>query len=227
MDRHVGQIREALEKAGVLDNTLILFTSDNGGVVAENERLAAQWEAKQAGHAICGALRGRKHSIYEGGFRVPYIVRWPGQVPAGTESDTMLCLTDVLATCAALLGQKLPPDAGEDSFNALAAWKGEPKAVVRDVVVLDSASGLFAIRAGDWKLIEHNPALEHSDDKAEKEKKGKKVKKTKPNPENVNQLFNLATDPTETKNLWDQHPDIVQRLSEQLKQIKANSRSRP
>lgn len=226
MDTHVGQIRDALEKAGVVDNTLILFTSDNGGVVADNERLAAQWQAKQAGHAICGALRGRKHSIYEGGFRVPYIVRWPGHVPAGTESDAVLCHTDVLATYAAILGQELPHNAAEDSFNALAAWKGESNAIVRKNVVLDSATGIFAIREGDWKLIEHNPVLEESGD-AKSDKKGKKVKKTKFSPENVNQLFNLATDPTETKNLWDQHPDIVQRLSEQLKQIKANSRSRP
>ncbi|TAN36775.1 MAG: twin-arginine translocation signal domain-containing protein [Verrucomicrobia bacterium] len=222
LDTHIGQIRAALEKAGLLDNTLILFTSDNGGVVAENERLAAQWQAKQAGHAICGALRGRKHSIYEGGFRVPYIVRWAGHVPAGTESDTLLCHTDVLATCAAVLGQKLPAGAGEDSCNALAAWQGDAKTMVRDCVVLDSAHGIFAIRQGDWKLIERNPALEE-----ETHKKGKQAKKIKADPENQNQLFNLAADPAETKNLWEQHPDVVQRLTTLLKQARTNDHTRP
>jgi arylsulfatase A-like enzyme len=202
LDTHVGWIRAALEKAGALDNTLILFTSDNGGVVAENERLAAQWRAKQAGHLICGNLRGRKHSIYEGGFRVPYIVRWPGQVPAGTTSDALICLNDVLATCAAMLGKPMSANMGEDSFNALAEWKGEPNARVRDSVILVSAKGQFAIRQGDWKLIQAYDAAQTN------------RKKSAPvNPENQNQLYNLADDPAETKNLWLEKPDIVARLT--------------
>lgn len=216
LDAHVGRILDALKKAGVLDNTLVLFTSDNGGVVAENERLAPQWQARQAGHAICGALRGRKHSIYEGGFRVPFIVRWPGRVPANTRSDAMLCLNDVLATCAELLGEKLPANAGEDSFSALAAWTGDAKARVRDSVVLDSANGIFAIREGDWKLIERNEDLV-----------GENNKVMKKNAENQNQLFNLAADPSETKNLWEEKPAIVKRLSEQLANLKKNGHSRP
>ncbi|MFZ2643897.1 MAG: arylsulfatase [Verrucomicrobiia bacterium] len=219
LDAHVGWVRAALEKAGVLDQTLILFTSDNGGVVADNERLAAQWQAKQAGHAICGALRGRKHSIYEGGFRVPFIVRWPGHVPAGTSCDTMLCLNDVLATCAALLGESLPANAGEDSFNALAAWKGKPNARVRNTVVLDSASGVFAIREGSWKLIERNESLQAEG--------GKKAKKSKADVENQNQLYNLADDPAETKNLWSEKPDVVKRLSALLAEARKNTHTRP
>lgn len=215
LDSHVGLVLAALQTAGVADHTLVLFTSDNGGVVAENERLAAQWQAKQAGHAICGALRGRKHSIYEGGFRVPFIVRWPGQVPAGTRSDTVLCLTDVLATCAAILGDKLPHGAGEDSFNALPAWKGEPNARVRDSVILDSATGIFAIRAGDWKLIERNESLA-----------GPQGKKSKADAENQNQLFNLADDPAETKNRWAEKPDIVKRLDDSLAQAKKDKHTR-
>jgi len=216
LDSHVGWVLDALRKAGVADNTLVLFTSDNGGVVAENERLAAQWQAKQAGHAICGALRGRKHSIYEGGFRVPFIVRWPGRVQAGTRSDTMLCLTDVLATCAALLGDKLPDGAGEDSFNALPAWKGEPNARVRESLVLDSAAGIFAIREGDWKLIQRNESLPDAGGK-----------KSKADVENQNQLYNLADDPAETKNLWAEKPDIVKRLSEALAKARKDSQTRP
>jgi arylsulfatase A-like enzyme len=217
LDVHVGQIVDALTKAGILDNTVVLFTSDNGGVVAENERLVAQMQAKQAGHAVCGTLRGRKHSIYEGGFRVPYIVRWPGQVPPGTESKTVLCLTDVMATCAAMFGKDLPDSAGEDSFSALSAWKGEPNVVVRSSVVLNSANGVFAIREGNWKLIQH--------EELPVDNKGKKAK-TKPNPENQNQLYNLIEDPAETTNLWDRHPEIVSRLTTLLKQIRTSGRSR-
>lgn len=217
LDAHVGWILDALEKRKIAGNTLILFTSDNGGVVAENERLAAQWQAKQAGHAICGSLRGRKHSIYEGGFRVPFIVRWPGQVPPGTTSDVMLCLTDVLATFAAMLGDKLPAGAGEDSFNALSAWKGEPNARVRDSLVLDSASGVFAVREGNWKMIERND----SRPAAPKSKPGKA------DVENQNQLFDLANDPAETKNLWAERPDVAKRLKETLAKSRQTDRTRP
>jgi arylsulfatase A len=216
LDAHVGWVMDALKKAGALDNTLVLFTSDNGGVVAENERLAAQWQAKQAGHAICGDLRGRKHSIYEGGFRVPFIVRWPGRVPAGTASDILLCLTDVLATCAAILDKPLPENAGEDSFNVLPAWTGAPDARVRDAVVLDSASGVFAIREGPWKLIERNATLPLDAAKAKKA-----------DAENQNQLYNLAEDPAETKNLWDAHPEVVKRLSTLLEKARKDGRTRP
>jgi arylsulfatase A-like enzyme len=216
LDGHVGLVLAALAKAGIADSTLVLFTSDNGGVVADNERLAAQWQARQAGHAICGALRGRKHSIYEGGFRVPFIVRWPGHVPPGTRSDSMICLTDVLATCGEILGDKLPVKAGEDSFSALAAWKGVANARTRESVILDSASGVFAVRVGDWKLIERNASLP-----------GKNGRKSKADAENQNQLYNLAEDPAETKNVWAEKPDVVARLRALLAQARQADRTRP
>lgn len=220
LDRHVGEIVGALSKAGVLDNTLILFTSDNGGVVpkTENPHTAAQWQARQAGHLTCGSLRGGKHSIYEGGFRVPFIVSWPGHVPAGTKSDSLICLTDVLATCAAVLGEKLPSGAGEDSFNALPAWEGKPDAVMRNHVVLDSADGIFAVREGDWKLIEKNTAFIGE---------GGTAKNPKVNPENENQLFNLADDPAESHNLWSEKPDVVKHLSGLLTAARDADRTRP
>lgn len=219
MDAHVGWVRAALEKAGVLDDTLILFTSDNGGVLPQNERLAAQWQARQAGHLVCGPLRGGKHSIYEGGFRVPFIVRWPGHVPPGTSSDAVLCLTDVLASCATLLGEKLPAGAGEDSFDLLPLWTAAPNAEGRKTVVLDSASGIFAIRAGHWKLIQHTDAPES--------KPAAKGKKSKVDAENQNQLYNLADDPAETKNLWAENPDVVQRLTALLAKACKADRTRP
>ena len=216
LDTNVGWIMGALRKKGVLENTLVIFTSDNGGVVADNERLLPQWQAKQAGHAICGALRGRKHSVYEGGFRVPFIVRWPDLRAQGTRSDVVICLTDVMASCAGLLGAKLPEHAAEDSFDALAAWKGDAKAHVRDAVVLDSANGIFAIREGDWKLIVRDAALAS-------EKGNKKQLEA----ENQNQLYNLADDPAETKNLWAEQPDVVKRLGAGLTKARQADHTRP
>lgn len=222
LDAHVGQIVEALKAKGVLDDTLILFTSDNGGVVPpgtekpKNEKLLPHWQARQAGHLSCGTLRGGKHSIYEGGFRVPFIVRWPGKVPADTRSETMLCLNDVLATCAEMLGEKLPDAAGEDSFSALAAWKGDDKATVRHNIVLDSANGIFAVREGDWKLILRDDAL-----------MGEGNRPMKNNAENADQLFNLKNDPSETKNLFAEKPDVVKHLSELLARCKKEDRTRP
>jgi arylsulfatase A len=212
LDAHVGLIRTALEQAGVADNTLILFTSDNGGVVADNERLAAQWQARQAGHAICGTLRGRKHSVYEGGFRVPFIVRWPGQVPAGGKSDEIICLTDLLASFAALCEQRLPEQAGEDSLNVLPLLKGAPGAKGRSSVILRSAEGVFAIREGDWKLIEKDDSLVLG-------------RKGRPG-ENENQLYNLAADPSETKNCWNEKPEIVKRLTGLLAQARQADHTR-
>lgn len=212
LDSNVGSLLDALTTAGILENTVILFTSDNGGVVVElkasdriKERLTPQYDAHLAGHLICGDLRGSKHSVYEGGFRVPFIVRWPEQVPSGTQSDELICLTDVLATFASMLGTPLPPNAGEDSFNALPVWKGIPNASVRDSIVLDSSQGVFAVRKGQWKLIEYTkPPFENK----------------KSDPENKNQLYNLADDPAETVNLWDSHPEVVKELTGLLNQVK-------
>ncbi len=215
LDAHVGWIMDALRRKGALENTLVIFTSDNGGVVADNQRLLPQWQAKQAGHAICGSLRGRKHSVYEGGFRVPFIVRWPDQKAKGTTSEALFCLTDVMATCAALLGTPLPEGCAEDSFNALPAWQGASQARGRDRVVLDSASGIFAVREGPWKLIVREASLAS-------EKGNKKQLET----ENQDQLYDLGADPAETKNLWAEHPDVVKRLGAELEKARAASRTR-
>lgn len=215
LDSNVGEIIFALKKTGMLENTLIIFTSDNGGVVANNGNPTEQWQAKQCGHLICGDLRGRKHSVYEGGFRVPFIVRWPGQIPAGTKSNTMLCLTDVLASCAAMLGKELPEHAGEDSFNALPAWMGDDNYIVRDTLILDSANGTFAVRAGDWKLIERNPSLDVSQFIIV------------PASENENQLFNIVSDPGETRNVWSEYPEVVKRLTEVLAKARKENLTNP
>ena len=125
LDWSVGQILEKLDKLKLADNTLVIFTSDNGGVVNPgNENASA---AIKAGLAINGPLRGGKHSEWEGGFREPFIVRWPGTIPAGTVSDQVICLTDVLATLASILHVPLPEGNAEDSFDVLRIYRGKAR----------------------------------------------------------------------------------------------------
>lgn len=236
LDYAVEQVLGVLDRKGLAGNTLVLFSSDNGAVVAKgapaaefpltleddtNDSISAHYrqgksEAEQAGLKSVGDLRGRKHSVYEGGFRVPYLVRWPGQVPANTVSDEVVQLTDTLASCAALLGAKLPAGAGEDSYDVRPAWFGKKLAQpIREATVVHSAEGVFAIRQGPWKMIE---ARDFKDSR----------KKRNPwHAEAFNQLYNLAADPGETKNLWDQHPDVVTRLQGLLSRYRRDGRSRP
>lgn len=211
LDANVGTILDALERQGVLDETLILFTSDNGGVAINHESpdfmkelVPDNYRAFKEGHRICREFRDKKHSIYEGGLRVPFIVRWPGRVPAGTVSDAIVCLTDVFASCAALLGVDLPEHAAPDSFNALPLWTDTPGTAVRDSVVLQSAIGNYALRRGPWKLIlkeELDPRYNHFG-------------------YNSNQLYHLEDDPSETNNLWNRYPEKVQEMSELLYEIR-------
>ncbi len=141
---------------GFADNTLVLFTSDNGGVNKPTMPGEAT-EALKAGLKVSGPFRGGKHDVWEGGFRVPYIVRWPGHVPAGTVCDETLSLVDTLATVAALVGDPLPPaaQAAEDSYNMLPAWLDQHyTSPIRPDLIVHSADGNFAIRRGQWKWIE-------------------------------------------------------------------------
>lgn len=218
LDSNVGEILDALQEAGILENTLILFTSDNGAAIhtpaapeAMRIRFKANLETRLAGHLQNGLLRGGKQSAWEGGFRVPFIVRWPGEVPAGTQSDAVLCLTDVFATFAAMLDVKVPENAGEDSFNALPVWRGEPDAFVRDTLVLQSGIGNFAIRRDHWKLI----LRDDSDPRYHRVAW------------NQNQLYNLAEDPFEETNLWNRYPEVVNELSGLLEKKLADRPDRP
>lgn len=164
-DAFVGAILETLDRTGLAKNTLVLFTSDNGG-------LFHYWEPKEAddvkyykisgraahirefGHQGNAHLRGTKADIWEGGHRVPFVVRWPDQTPAGTVSAELVELTDLLATVSGIVGAKLPAGAGPDSRNILPALlSAKPTKPVREFAVHHSMSGVFAIRQGPWKLI--------------------------------------------------------------------------
>jgi arylsulfatase A len=220
LDCSVGRLLDVLDEQGVTKETLVLFTSDNGGVVNRgNARLAENTgRAQDAGLKINGALRLGKHSVFQGGFQVPYLVRWPGKVPAGSVSDEPLSLVDTFATLAALLGEKLPPreQAAEDSYNMLPAWLGEKtKAPLRPHLIVHSADGTFAIRQGQWKWIEGREAGATSVG-------GRAVRPDEMKP----QLYDLQADRAESNDVIAQQAEVVKRLSALLNQIRQQGFSR-
>ncbi len=146
-DWTVGEVLNALERHRLSQNTLVIFASDNGCSPAADVRTL-----ERQGHYPSYYFRGYKADIWEGGHRIPFIVRWPGRVPAGTRSDDIICLTDFLATCAKIVGEKLPDNAGEDSVSILPDLLQNARKPVREAVVHHSIEGLFSIRQGNWKL---------------------------------------------------------------------------
>jgi arylsulfatase A len=186
VDHHMGQLFNALKEAGLDEQTLVIFTSDNGCSPEANFEVLAQH-----GHAPSAEYRGHKADIYEGGHRAPFIVRWPSQIQAGGKTQALACLTDVYATLEDLTGQQRQALGGEDGFSLLPVLKGAA-ASGRDTLISHSIGGSFAIRQGDWKLCLCAGSGGWS---APREAEAKKQGLPKM------QLFNLADDPGETKNL--------------------------
>ncbi len=209
-DAVVGQVMAALEEIGQVENTLLIVTSDNG----------SHWvpgDIPKYNHRANLHYRGQKADIWEGGHRVPFVVRWPAAVKAGTQSNQTICLTDLLSTAAELAGAKVAADAGEDSFSFTAALQGKSKGSVRQSIVHHSLNGTFAVRIGDWKLIEGNLGSGgFSAPRVVKPEDGKPA----------GQLYNLKEDASETNNLWDEHPQIVERLLAELNRTRESGRSR-
>jgi len=217
LDNSVGRILQALDDANATQETLLVFTSDNGGVLqTTGDRPEAL--ATQAGLHVNGHWRGGKHGIYQGGFRVPFLVRWPGKAPAGTTSHETISLVDLLATFAAVLGKPLPiaKNAAADSFNMLPAFLGKsPQTPIRNAFITHSADGVFAIRQGPWKFIEGKAAKPFDRVPA--------PRRAELNP----QLFHLPADPREQNNLVQQHPEVAQRLSALLNEGRDKGYTRP
>jgi arylsulfatase A-like enzyme len=208
VDDAVGRVLRALDEAKLADDTLVIFTSDNG----------AHWlpsDIRQWGHRANGTLRGQKSDIWEGGHRVPFVVRWPGKVKPGSVCGETVCLIDVLATVADVLGAKLPAEAGEDSFSLLPLLRGEKP--TRDALVVAAGDGTLGVRQGPWKLV---PVLgSHG---------FSQPATVKPEPGGpTGQLYRLDTDPAEATNLWQQQPREVERLTKLLQKVQADGRSRP
>jgi len=213
----VGRVLDVLDRKGLARNTLVVFTSDNGGVYTP-QRECEQTDAFDAGLKVNGPFRGGKHSVFEGGFRVPFLVRWPGHVPPGTVCDEMLSLADLLATTAAIVGEPLPPHdrAAEDSYNMLPALLGESyQGPLRPDMIVHSADGNFAIRRGPWKWIEgvYHPATKKGALRA-------RADEFKP------QLYHLGDGPSERREVGSENPEITRRLSQLLQRYRSQGHSR-
>ncbi len=215
VDSYMGQLLAAVDQAGIRDNTLIIFATDNGcSPAAKIEEMTAK------DHYPSYIFRGHKADIFEGGHRVPYIVRWPNVVKAGVKNNEVICTTDLMATCAAIVGYSLKDNEGEDSYNMLPLLKGEKlEGPFREATVHHSVNGSFAIRKGDWKLImcpgSGGWSFPRPDD-----------------PEAISglprvQLYNLNKDPSETENLQGNHPEIVEELKTLLTKYIEDGRSTP
>jgi len=213
VDDLVGQIMDALERNGVAENTILIFTSDNGCAphAGIDEMIAMD-------HYPSYVFRGHKADIYEGGHRIPLLVRWPRTIRAGAVSDETVCLIDLLATCADILGDELPENAGEDSVSNLPLWRGDAlDAPLREATVHSSANGSLAIRQGRWKL-EMCPGSG-----------GWSYPRPGPDTEGLPpiQLYDLETDIGERQNVAAEHPGIVEDLTELLTHYIKQGRSTP
>ncbi len=211
VDDQIGRVIAAIDDAGMKDDTLLIFSSDNGPVWYENDVSRFQ-------HDSSGGLRGMKADAWECGHRMPFIVRWPAKVMPGRESRQTICFTDILATLSEMLGSELSPDAAPDSFSFLSVLNGERSESnpVRDSLPIRSGGNLMTIRQGDWKLITGLGSGGFS-----------KPNKIKPGPNDpAGQLYNLSDDLAETTNLYQKHPDVVKRLTALVDEIRSSDRHR-
>jgi arylsulfatase A-like enzyme len=220
LDYLVGEIMADLERLAIADNTLVLFSSDNGPEVTSVVHMRADH-----GHDGAKPWRGVKRDNWEGGHRVPLIIRWPGKVKPGSTSDQLVSLTDVMSTFAAITGAELPRDAAEDSFNLLPVLDGTATAPVRPYLLTQAFAGksTLAIRRGHWKYLDHRGSGGNRYDSG--------MLKPFALPDNAPdapaQLYDLATDPGETTNLFFEHPAIAAELKALLDQTITHGRSAP
>lgn len=217
-DHIVGQLMKKLEDLGIAENTLVIVTSDNGPEVGTVINMRSKYQ-----HDGARPLRGVKRDNWEGGHRVPMIVRWPGKVEAASIADQTVCLTDIMATCAAITDAKLPNDAAEDSFNILPVLLGEAKDEIREFTLHQTISLDLAIRKSEWKYLDHKGSGGNNYDQAKL--KPYALPDTAPNA--PGQLYDLKSDPGETKNLYFVYPEIVRELKSKLEQFKESGRSAP
>jgi arylsulfatase A-like enzyme len=224
-DWSIGQILDALDRTGVADNTLVIFTSDNGAEITGEVRPGAYDRVKQFEHRSSGELRGAKRDAWEGGHRVPFIVRWPSKIRANTTCDEVVCHVDFMATIAAILGHNLPDHAAEDSVSILPALLGEPlREPLREATVHHSARGKFAIRQGDWVLID---APSGDDNGANGEPSWLKDERGYLPHEQPGELYNLSEDISQRNNLYASKPALVQEMKSLLEKYIQEGRSTP
>lgn len=210
VDDTLGRVLRALEDAKLAANTLVVFTSDNGAHWTPDDK--AKWP-----HLANANWRGMKADIWDAGHRIPFLARWPGKIQPNTTCDQLGCLTDLMATAADIVDFKLPNDAGEDSYDLLPALTGRARGPIREAIVHHSNQGMFSIRAQNWKLeLGLGSGGFSAPANAEPAPGGP-----------AGQLYDLATDPAESDNVYLKHPDVVARLTALLDRYREQGYSRP
>jgi len=214
VDWMVGEVREALKRNGLEENTLFIVTSDNGARLTN-------FDGKDYGHKSCGDWRGGKADIWDGGHREPLVMMWPERIKPGTVRDDLVCLGDFMATCAEVVGADLPPESAEDSFSFLHALTGDGPTgrvtPVREDLIHHSYDGMFSLRKGDWKFIDGNGSGGFSE-----------PARWTPGPDDPKgQLYNIRNDFRENLNLWKERQEIVTEYKELLEKYKRKGRTRP
>jgi len=214
VDWCVGQVLNALDKKGLAENTLVIFTSDNGCAPYIGVK-----DLEKKGHYPSYIYRGYKADIFEGGHRVPFLTRWPENIKAGSLCKETICLTDLLATCAEITGETLPQNAGEDSVSILPALRGDKlKKSLREATVHHSINGSFSLRQGRWKL-EMCPGSGGWGNPKPAQARKQNLPKI--------QLYDMQADAGEKKNVYKEHPEVVADLQKLLKKYILDGRSTP
>jgi arylsulfatase A-like enzyme len=209
VDDSLGRVLRAIDDAGAAENTLVVFASDNGADWKESDKALFA-------HRANANWRGEKADVWDGGHRIPFLARWPGRIRAGSVSGQLGCLTDWMATAAAVTGYRMPRDAGEDSYNLLPALLGTARGAIREAIVHHSNDGVFCIREKGWKLVLGLGSGGFS--------APKKVEPVAGGPRG--QLYDLASDPGEQRNLWMERQDVVRRLTALLERYQRQGYSR-
>jgi arylsulfatase A-like enzyme len=206
-----GRVLDSLDTHGVADNTLVIFASDNGCAPYIGVK-----ELEARGHFPSADFRGYKSDVWDGGHRIPCIARWPGVIRPGSRCDELVCLADLFATCAEIVGRPLPDNAAEDSVSMMPLFR-ETGTAIRSHVVNHSMQGKFALRDGRWKLVLCPGSGGWALSDAESARNGLPIV----------QLYDMENDPGETMNLHAEHPDRVKNMLAQLKTIVEQGRSTP
>jgi arylsulfatase A-like enzyme len=213
LDDSVGKVLAALDRLKLTEKTIVIFTSDNGGVNDDGYE-----DFGPETHKMNGALRGTKGTLFEGGHRVPFIARWPGKIKPGTESNALIAHVDMPATFAALAETQLPEHAAPDSINVMATLLGYPTfKAERDTFIAHNGGtqGPLAIRHGSWKFIQPGRGG-----------KGKGTQGENKKPPTVAQLFNLDDDPAEQNNLAEKMPEKAKELDKLIQAARVARRTR-
>lgn len=231
LDWMVGEMVKSLEANGLTENTMIIFTSDNGGMLNLGGRIATK-----KGHKINGDLLGFKFGVWEGGHRVPFIVKWPGKVPKNTVSDQLVSTVDMLATFTALTGQEESLSlTDKNSVNVLPAFMGEERSLREELLLAPRRPEKLSLRQGKWMYIPSQgsggfggskpahhawggfPAVAFVGGKNSDMEAGKLKEDAPPA-----QLYDLEADPNQTQNLWNEYPDVVKKMDTRLTELKEN-----